>query len=172
MQITIMVGPSGSGKSTYVNKLLREYSEGQIFRFDKNRPPKTVDIKAAVLSADDITYDMEGFHPERLGEAHARCLRTFILALEKKNGLLDVNHLIVDNTNTSAMELAPYIAVATALGAPVNIVVCNAAWEKCVERSVHKIPWHAARRQVRQLERLLDEWPPFWPQPEFPKEAK
>ena len=163
MQITIMVGPSGSGKSTYVGGLLRNVNLKKLFRFSNEikRP------EAAVLSADDITYDAAGFHPERLGVAHARCLKAFILTLERKIETMNIKHLIVDNTNTSVIELAPYIAVATALGAPINVAICQARWEDCIERSTHGVPWYVARRQCRQLEALLDEWPPFWPQPEF-----
>jgi predicted kinase len=167
MEITIMVGPSGSGKSTEVEGMLREFNSDEVFRFAKNEQAKGVHPKAAVLSVDDITYDEDGFHPERLSEAHAKCVRTFLLTLQRKNGLLNIRRLIVDNTNVTAVELSPYIAIAAALDAPVNIVICQTTWQECMEKSTHGVPWHAIRRQCKQLERLLDEWPPFWPQPEF-----
>lgn len=167
MEITIMVGPAGSGKSTEVDGMLRDVSPDKVFRFGGNVNAMHTAVEAAVLSADDITYDTEGFHPERLGEAHTRCLGVFIATLTRSNELRNVKRLIVDNTNTTAVELAPYVAVAASLNAPVNIVVCQVPWQEGMEKSTHGVPWHAARRQCRQLEKLLDEWPPFWPQPEF-----
>ena len=165
MQITIMVGPSGSGKSTEVAGILRNISPSKIFRLSSLN--ESLDIKAAVLSADDVTYDDDGFHPEKIGEAHARCLRVFIGTLMQTNDLCNIEHLIVDNTNTTASELAPYIAIAAALNAPINISVCQVAWQEGMDKSIHNVPWYVVKRQCRQLERLLDEWPPFWPQPEF-----
>jgi hypothetical protein len=48
-----------------------------------------------------------------------------------------------------------------------EILVVSTPWEKCVMRNKHGTPNHAIRAQSRRLERMLDEWPPYWPQPKY-----
>ena len=89
-QVIIMQGISGSGKSTKAHEIAEKHSA----------------IGCRVVSADDLftingTYN---FDPTLLGEAHKQCMRSFLAALQNP----EVGLVIVDNTNTTLVEMAPY----------------------------------------------------------------
>jgi hypothetical protein len=150
MNIHIMRGVSGSGKSTYA---------------------KTTWPEARVVSADTFFYDQHGvymFDPAKLGEAHGRCLREFADACASRRpfALRDVDYgvpddLVVDNTNISVWEVAPYYSLALAYGHTVEVVRIDIpSLRVAAARNVHGVPYDGVRRQYERLagERL----PPFW----------
>lgn len=142
MRVTIMMGASGSGKSTYVRDELHE------------------DVFVCSADAFPGLYNEDGsmnFH--LLGEAHNDCMRRFIMAMN-----MGYVYVVVDNTNTTPAEIAPYIAVARAFGREPNIVhVVEIDLPELVERNVHGVPEHVIARQLTNLAATLDAWPPFWP---------
>lgn len=87
-KVIILSGISGSGKSTYGRKLL----EGALW--------------TSVCSADD--YFMVGseyrFDASKLSLAHGQCFKKFIDLLKGGDQVV-----VVDNTNTSVVEIAPYV---------------------------------------------------------------
>lgn len=171
MKVKIMMGASGSGKSTYVQKSLEE--EGRrVLRLNEICHPEWENFfagDALILSADDITFDDDGtFHVERLGGAHGTCIATFgdILRLEEKERP-DV--VVVDNTNTSPWEIAPYVAM-TLAAEDVELAVIaliRPEWWNCAARNSHGVSDFHVRQQTRRLEQTLDNWPAYWPQPTF-----
>lgn len=145
----IMMGPYGGGKSTWLGRR---------------------GLPQAYCSADLCFLDEAGnyrFDPTKLSEAHGRCLREFtehVLCLEPE--------VVVDNTNTSIAEIAPYLALATAFGYEVRVVMCGlrrdgASWyanvDVLVERNQHGVPREVIERQVSNLVKTTREWPRFWP---------
>jgi len=143
MKVTIIAGISGSGKST-----LAGAECGGSVR----------------CSADDFFTDKVGdyhFNPAKLGEAHAMCLRKFVEAL------LAGKDAVVDNTNTTSTELAPYIALANAYGVDLRIVVIRCDAEIAARRNTHGVPERAVRAMASRLERTLAHWPRHWPEPEI-----
>ena len=141
--VIILVGPSGSGKSTFAAL---------------HRGDATV-----VCSADDYFATSDGgydFRPEDLGEAHGACLITFIDAVA-----CEIEDVIVDNTNCTAIEVAPYLAIAQAYGATVEVRVFDAPLDTLVSRAQHGAPEHAIKRQQANLHAMLADWPPWWPEP-------
>lgn len=172
MRVMIMAGASGSGKSSHIGNNLLEGEGTRVLKItDLNVDDSMFDFYAGdqvVLSADDITFDDDGtFHIGRLDAAHKLCLNTFakILQMEEKERPPD---LIVDNTNTSPWELAPYVALALAHEDVVlEILVMTTPWKECLARCRHATPPKNIRTQARRLERMLDEWPAFWPAPRF-----
>lgn len=96
-----MQGVSGAGKSTLARKLVRTVSSRGAY--------------AQIVSADDFFCDSSGaynFDPAKLGEAHDACFRKFLKFLMYERTEL----IVVDNTNTQAVQIAPYVLAATALG--------------------------------------------------------
>jgi len=116
MNAVIMVGVSGSGKSTYIKSKLSDHK---------------------VCSADSyfIDGDKYNFSFEKLGDAHAHCMKTFIEACQNK-----VENIVVDNTNTTIDQLAPYYSIARAYNYKVTIVQLEAPVELCAERNCHNVP--------------------------------
>lgn len=143
MKVTILRGGTGCGKSTWAKEQ-----------------------NAVIISADDF-FIVDGeykFDVEKLGAAHAACLRDFIHLCEvplhdKDEGGKDV---IVDNTNTRLSEFAPYAAIALAYSHEVKIVTFVydpvAAWR----RSTHGAPFDVAMRQHLHLMRDSEIIPPWW----------
>jgi hypothetical protein len=146
-EVIIMRGPSGVGKSTWVKKF-QEYLAG-------------CGCSSHVFSADN--YFMRSgsykFDPALLPEAHNNCLRSFedyVRTLEPYNQ----NVLIVDNTNMSGWEIAPYYRLAEAHGWDVRVVQVVAAAQppELARRSVHGVPEAAIRRMLNAQQPLPDWW--------------
>lgn len=127
----ILRGISGSGKSTLARKLLAEQPHG------------------VIVSADNFFTDPETgayeFDPTRIGDAHDKCMRDFLLALTQ------VQPVIVDNTNTTTSEVAPYLATARAMGYEVQIHTLICDIPSAVERCIHKVPADKILDQNRRL---------------------
>lgn len=140
MKLTILAGVSGSGKSTYAKKL------GGI-----------------ICSADDHFVDADGvyrFDPSQLGEAHRKCLRNVVLGLQRFG-----EHIVVDNTNTTLVELAPYVALGQAFYAQVEIVVVVGNPADAARRNIHGVPHGSVMAMAKRIDEMLHNWPPFWPTP-------
>lgn len=93
MKVIILRGPSGSGKSTYAARIEAE----------------SLDLTCLVVSADKYFIQPDGtykFDPTQLGNAHGVCLKWFLLGLQQ-----DTDTVIVDNTNCSLVEIAPYLSL-------------------------------------------------------------
>lgn len=138
----ILSGISGSGKSTYVKDNL---------------------IFADHFSADHYFMDKGEykFNPEHLPAAHSSCLRKALTSLQE--GYLDGNDIVIDNTNTSVAEIAPYAALALAYGYELQILsfTCNVA--DAYNRNVHNVPLEAIQGQQARLATLKDSLPSWWP---------
>ena len=145
MEVIIMSVISGAGKSTLI----------------KDNLPKE---NTKVVSADHFWIQKDGsyqFDAKRLREAHNDCMKNFILAeaimaIENAAELINkTEHLVVDNTNIYAWELAPYVAVAQARGCPVWIVEIRAHWEKAYERNAHGVPEIVVKRMSENITQKL-----------------
>ena len=152
-EVLILAGCSGAGKSSFVARRLEEHAkefEGNPFRF------------ASVVSADHFFTDQDGkytFVPEKIGEAHKQCLRKFLSVIASDHNQL----LIVDNTNTTMLEMAPYVSVAGAYDRRVKIVILSAEDGQIpmlAKRNLHGVPEKSIRRMNDNLKRFHP--PPFW----------
>lgn len=137
--VVILQGISGSGKSTVASKLA---------------PPE------AVCSADD-TFMVEGkyvFNPARLPEAHGNCLKKFVALL---TGPVKCG-IVVDNTNTTVAEIAPYVALAQAYGRDVTIVTVPCDPLVAAKRNTHGVPETACIAMWQRIEQTNKTLPPWW----------
>lgn len=136
-----MMGLPGSGKSTWIKA---------------NRP------YAQVCSADHFFME-DGeyrFDPTKLGEAQGMCLRAFTELVQ--DGSYDI---VVDNTNTSLVELAPYVALAGAYDHKVEIVYLETTPELAAARNTHGVILSTCEKMNRNIANTLRALPPWWPWP-------
>lgn len=148
MRVVIMSGIPGSGKDTYISD---RFNLGEKL---SHKP------RARVYSADDFFIDHKGlykFNPSKLGDAHGQCLRDFIADVSAGD---DDAIVVVNNTNTTAIEIAPYYAVAQAFGAQVQLVTLLAPPDVCAARNIHGVPLAACVAMDKRLRSR--ELPPFW----------
>jgi predicted kinase len=145
--VIVLSGISGSGKSTYAGE-----DEGCI-----------------VVSADRffMSDGVYTFDPEKLSDAHSACMASFIVACQAGWGTI-----IVDNTATTALEIAPYMLVAQSFGysPEVRTLRCANAAEvaACAARNRHHVPMHVIALQHERLcSRTL---PPWWINTDVPVE--
>ena len=139
--VTIMVGVPGAGKSRYAQSIKGAFA----------------------VSADDYFVEAGGgvyaFDPAKLGAAHGQCLRRYTAAAMRNE-----RHIVVDNTNTTIVELAPYVSLALAYGYRVEIarVICDPAI--AAARNLHGVPEAAIRAMHNRIEAMFAcGLPPFWP---------
>jgi hypothetical protein len=114
-----------------------------------------MDFDWPIFSADDamMVDGVYRFRPENLGLAHRQCLRGFAGALQN-------SILFVDNTNSTVMEAAPYIALALAHEHEVVIHVFRVDPAVAHARNTHGVPLHAVQRMAESIDR---EWPASLP---------
>ncbi len=157
MKVIILSGLPGSGKTTWA----------------RNNFPG-----ALILSADDY-FMVAGeyrFDPMKLGAAHAACQRKFMrhVVLWERDDEDDSCWeswpkatqdwvLIVDNTNTTITEIAPYAALALAYGHEMEIVSISCDPAKAAERNIHGVPPLVVGQMVQRLRDLQAQLPPWWP---------
>ena len=139
MKVVILCGVSGSGKSTRCKEVYPD---------------------ALVVSADHF-FMRSGeykFDPKRLSDAHGDCLRQFVRYLCENHGTI-----VVDNTNTTIAELAPYAALALAYGADLQIEILSCQVKTAAGRNVHGVPEQGIVKQAERLATLKENLPPWWP---------
>jgi predicted kinase len=138
-RVTILCGISGAGKSTIAEQ-----------------------IGCEVCSADKFFMDDDGnykFNPRFLSDVHTACLREYV-ELVRGGKHSDV---VVDNTNTTLSEIAPYAALALAYGWELLIRIVKCDVETAFARNVHGVPRETIEKQASRLSRLKDSLPPWWP---------
>jgi len=146
MQVRIYRGIPGSGKSTAVQRYIDE------------SPDPTKVVSADHFFMKDGVYQ---FDPLLIGQAHAWCFRHY---LELITNTIDhpFQNIVVDNTNISAYEMAPYIQAASAYNIACEIITVYCPLEKALGRNVHGVPPHLVMSMYRRL--LIEDLPPFWKQ--------
>jgi GTPase SAR1 family protein len=153
-RVIILSGISGSGKSTLARKLCaqeNEETEGQ------GQP--------AIVSADD--YFTKGgvytFDPSKLSEAHGECFFNFIGHMRHLSTLV-----VVDNTNTTEAEIAPYVLGAQAFDYKPEIWTLtrreresvDSFMNRCFERSLHVVDFQVLEAQFRRM--MKRRFPAHW----------
>lgn len=138
-KVVIMRGLPGSGKSHYAKK---------------NFPG------AITLSSDHYFINSDGeyvYDPAKIGSAHAWCFKSFVKCLME---CVSIDALVVDNTNISAVEIAPYVMAANAFGVKdVSIVTVQCDPKKAHARNKHGVPEDIILKMAAGLELPL---PPWW----------
>lgn len=140
-KVIVLQGVSGAGKTTYAQKLLEDYG-----------------MWVACASADHYFLAHEyAFKASELPKAHAYCLRNFIRFVEGGADLV-----VVDNTNTTAVEIAPYMAIAQAYGyeAEIHRLLCDT--EVAAQRNVHGVPANSIRAMASRMRESRTAFPPRW----------
>lgn len=136
--VKVMRGIPGSGKSRYI----ADHFPG-----------------ALVVSADHhfIKNGEYVFVQAELKTAHLECWRKFLAALS-------VNHplIVVDNTNTSNVDVAPYVQPAEAFGYEVEIITIKVDPAIAAARNVHGVPEDVVIRMNDFLARAIDMMPKTW----------
>lgn len=146
MQVIVLRGLPGAGKSYY--------TQGLLFHHDD----------AVIVSADDF-YVVNGVYTYtgKDQEAHQACWRDFKAALAVKTGTV-----IVDNTNTEAHEIAPYVMEAWSRGYAVRIVRVHTKLGTVLERNKtrdsKRVPDHVIGMMHQRLSTAV--LPPYWPKEE------
>jgi predicted kinase len=134
MKVTVLRGISGSGKSTWAKA-----QEG-----------------AVIVSTDDY-FVIDGkrvFDKDKLQENHQKCFRAFMDAVMAK-----VPWIIVDNTNISAWEFAPYVLAGRTYGYDVEIVTMTCAFATCRARKDWLETPHL-KASIERLDRETKSMPP------------
>ncbi len=142
--ITIMQGLPGSGKSYHAERLAHE--------------------TGAIIVSADLFPGLYGrapdgsvtIQPSLLGKAHGACFRQAYDLLEAGKSV------IVDNTNLSQAEVAPYVAMGQAHNCDlVDVLTVSCPIAKAVQRNTHGVPAHVFVRMAATLEQYkpAGHWP-------------
>lgn len=160
MRVFVLQGPSGSGKTTYVKELMTPDSlvvSADFFHYGS----RLILDRSELSVLEDAEYQ---FDPRNLPAAHARCLKAFSQIMTNPR-----DQLFVDNTNISAAEAAPYMALAQAYGHEAVLLRVETKLSTCLARNHHhhgvpnhriEADWYRMRRRNDQgyLESVLPYW--------------
>jgi predicted kinase len=140
MRLIVLMAISGAGKD----------------HFAAHSMPKA----ETLASADDWFKQLDGsyvFNPTELGAAHGDCFRRVIEALLMKHELI-----VVNNTNTSIAEIAPYMMAAQAYGAEARIICLRIDPKIAAARNIHGTPLATVEKMAKRLDETLNDLPPWW----------
>lgn len=155
--VYIMRGLPGSGKSTVAEDMAGELTKMPIGDFVILRDTGPTEI----ISTDDFFVTDEGvyeFDPSKIGLAHANAFRRYIEFLTEPQ--IQATFLIIDNTNISVAEIAPYALAADAFGVPWSIVQVEVDPEVAFKRQTHGVPRPIFLRMAEAFD--TEEFPPWW----------
>jgi predicted kinase len=151
--VIILQGIPGSGKSTFAKSLASIVQALKINVWQREYCADR-DGDVIVVSADHFFTDDEGvynFDPKRIGDAHAACLRKFTSKVLSERDLT----IVVDNTNITNVEMAPYATLAAAFGHTCEIHTFHADPQTAFERCTHGVPKAVIQRMADSLETPL-----------------
>jgi len=141
--VIINRGVPGSGKSSFSKEYCLALS-------DSNITNKIVSSDHFFETPEGYVYDIT-----KAGDAHATCFYNFIKALSDNTGIV-----VVDNTNTSEIEMYPYYLAARAYGYRVVIKTFLIDLEVSIARNIHKVPAASCAAMYSKL--MSSQIPPFW----------
>lgn len=131
--VYILSGIPGSGKSTFAQRI--------------TSPER-------IVSVDDWFTDDRGvytFEPSRVRHAHQACKREFIRHLMADPSVTDTP-IVVDNTNTTLLQMAFYVEAADAAGRDTHLVCFHCSIETAKRRNVHEVPQQTIARMYAQMQ--------------------
>jgi len=147
--LIVMVGAPGSGKSTYASRLAK--AEGGVI------------CSADYWMVDEMTGEYK-FDPSKLNNCHRLCQHKAWVAL-----CAGRNPVIIDNTNLTLLEVAPYVALAgmaeveAGVHVDVDFVVIKESFEICRSRQIHGVPDFRLEKMCEAAQRWASsDLPPYW----------
>jgi predicted kinase len=149
----IMRGLPGAGK-TYTALTISNYADDH--------------CEVVRVSADDYFYGEDGvyrFDLSKLPQAHGECFRKAVSWATNPRLPTRSRLILVDNTNISAWEVAPYMALAQAYAIPAYILTVDCGQAECMKRNSERSPDRKvpevvlANMAMRFFEEKL---PPWW----------
>lgn len=172
--VIILRGISGSGKSTWARFMMR-YDVTQLMNNGEASTfmwhlYDTCPVPRTVFSADNY-FMKDGeyrFDQRNLSVAHGLCLKNFTESVRLPPGNSTAQTLVIDNTNCSVSEVAPYAALAAAYSHELHVVTLIGDPKTCWKRGHHGVPFSGVLRQDMNLRKSLNEWPPWYQQQVFP----
>lgn len=144
MRVVIMQGFPGSGKSYWARNHVS---------LDGLHSGETTIVSADHFFENPETGEYR-FDPTKLGQAHAECMRNFLVALDTEG----VEVIVVDNTNITVDQMSPYYLVARSFNAKVDVVRVICDPEVAAARNSHGVP----RETVLRMARSMQDPPKFW----------
>ena len=164
--VACMRGIPGSGKSLVASRLALRFQHLMFEEYGTNK------FSSTILSADQFFLsDKHGENGEPLGyvydgtkiaDAHDYCMRRFLDETEStflRPTMYPTRLIIIDNTNTTAMEMSPYLCVGAARRYTGVIIEVGCDFETALARNVHGVPRESAAGLQGNMLHLL---PPWW----------
>ncbi len=151
-KVIVMQAVSGAGKSTWIKTNYPDAGQHGSER--------------TVVSADfffETDYGVYEFDFTKLSDAHGKCFRDFVEYVQRGHHEL----IIVDNTNTTVSELAPYCAAALAYGHELEIVTLRCDPVVAAKRNTHGVPESSVHAMHNRMIEHIALIPPYWPRVEY-----
>lgn len=145
MKVYIMRGLPGSGKSTWIKRYLEQRREG---------------VAQAICCSADHYHMVDGkycYDPKNAGLAHNKCLNDYLQQIG-----VNTKDIVIDNTNTTLVELAPYVRIAEALGVEYEIIYLHCYPGTAIRRNTHNVPANTILAMYRNL--VNEIVPSYWKQ--------
>ena len=101
------------------------------------------------------------FDASKLSACHGTCLKDYCQHVDEYHND-DSSVIIVDNTNISAVEIAPYYAVASAYGCEVEIVTLSIDQDIAFTRQKHGVSLGHHKRMASNLVYQQKQFPAYW----------
>lgn len=139
MEVIILRGISGAGKDAWIEKMINDNAH---------------DLHKFVECSADHYHTILGNYcwiKENAQEAHRQCFLKFLKFAQHPGNQRGLDFLIVNNTNTTVWEIAPYYRAAEAFNLPVKIVRVHCELVTGFRRNVHGVPAGTVLRQWRNI---------------------
>jgi Uncharacterised P-loop hydrolase UPF0079. len=146
--VIVLQGIPGSGKSTLAKEIKDKF------------------LGTAQTFSADYGMMFQGtymFQPEKLEKCHRDCFRDFLFYLNDTDLPLNHSIAVVDNTNTSNLEIAPYMATAKAYGRRCYVATLYPdTVEGAIKRQLHGVPAKKVYSMAQRIENSQKNMPSYW----------